>query len=47
LRENDVIVAVNRVRVRDAAHLRELAKGATMLVLNVRRGRTALLIPLR
>jgi Do/DeqQ family serine protease len=46
-RENDVIIAVNRLRVRNVEHLRELSKGATMLVLNVRRGRTALLIPLK
>jgi Do/DeqQ family serine protease len=47
LRENDVIVAANRLRVANVEQLRQLAKSATMLVLNVRRGRTALIIPLR
>lgn len=47
LRDNDVIVAVNRSRVASVAQLRELAQGATLLMLNVRRGKSTLLIPLR
>ena len=47
LRENDLIVGVNRARVGNVAQLRELAKDAPLLMLNVRRGKSALLIPLR
>jgi serine protease Do/serine protease DegQ len=47
LRANDVIVGVNRSALRDVKQLRELAKGAGSLVLNIRRGNTILLVPLR
>ncbi len=47
LRNNDVIVGANRGRVTSLQQLRERAKGASVLVLEVRRGNTILLIPLR
>jgi serine protease Do/serine protease DegQ len=47
LRNNDVIVSANRGRVTGLQQLRERAKGASVLVLEVRRGNTILLIPLR
>src|SRR6266853_795710 len=47
LRADDVIVGANRGRVGNLRELRERAKGAAVLVLEVRRGNTILLIPLR
>jgi len=47
LRNNDIIVGANRGRVTSLQQLRERAKGASVLVLEVRRGNTILLIPLR
>lgn len=47
LRSNDVIVNANRTQVGNLRHLREAARGANSLVLTIRRGSTALLIPLR
>src|SRR5579863_5513569 len=47
LRPDDVIVGANRGRVSSLRELRERAKGAAVLVLEVRRGNTILLIPLR
>jgi S1-C subfamily serine protease len=47
LRNNDVIIGVNRGKVTNLQQLRERAKGASTLVLEVRRGNTILLIPLR
>ena len=47
LRGDDVIVGANRGRVGNLRELRERAKGAAVLVLEVRRGNTVLLIPLR
>jgi Do/DeqQ family serine protease len=47
LRNNDVIIGVNRAKVTNLQQLRERAKGASTLVLEVRRGNTILLIPLR
>lgn len=47
LRANDIIINANRVRVAGLKQLRDAAKGANSLVLTVRRGSTALLIPLR
>ena len=47
LRNGDVIVGVNRGKVTTLQQLRERAKGATTLVLEVRRGNTILLVPLR
>jgi len=47
LRADDVIVGANRGRVCSVHELRERAKGAAVLVLEVRRGATVLLVPLR
>ncbi len=47
LRANDLIVAVGRTPVTNTKTFREAAKGAGVLVLNVRRGSAALLIPVR
>ena len=47
LRSNDVIVGVGRNPVADAKAFRESAKGASVLMLNVRRGSSTLLIPIR
>lgn len=47
LRQNDIITNANRARVTNLKQLRDAAKGATSLVLTVRRGNTALLLPLR
>jgi serine protease Do/serine protease DegQ len=47
LRADDVIVGANRGRVTSVHELRERAKGAAVLVLEVRRGNTVLLVPLR
>jgi Do/DeqQ family serine protease len=47
LRAEDVIVGANRGRVSSVRDLRERAKGAAVLVLEVRRGATVLLVPLR
>jgi Do/DeqQ family serine protease len=44
---DDVIVGANRGRVSSLRELRERARGAAVLVLEVRRGNTVLLIPLR
>jgi len=47
LRANDRIVGVGRAPIANLKDLREAAKGASFMMLNVRRGSTALLIPLR
>jgi Do/DeqQ family serine protease len=47
LRADDVIVGANRGRVGNLHELRERAKGAALLVLEVRRNNTVLLLPLR
>jgi Do/DeqQ family serine protease len=47
LRPNDVIVGVGRTPVTDMKSFREAAKGASVLVLKVRRGRDILLLPVR
>jgi Do/DeqQ family serine protease len=47
LRADDVIVGANRGKVSNLHELRERAKGAAVLVLEVRRGNTVLLVPLR
>jgi S1-C subfamily serine protease len=47
LRADDVILAANRARVANLAQLREAAKGAASLVLNVRRGGRITVILLR
>ena len=47
LRSDDVIVAANRARITNLAQLREAAKGAASLVLNVRRGGRITVILLR
>jgi serine protease Do/serine protease DegQ len=47
LRADDVIVGANRGRVNNVRELHERAKDAAVLVLEVRRGNTILLVPLR
>ena len=47
LRADDLIVGANRGQVANVRELRERAKGAAVLVLEVRRGATVLLVPLR
>jgi serine protease Do/serine protease DegQ len=47
LRNNDIIVGVNRGKVANVKDLRERAKDASSLVLEVRRGSTVLLVPVR
>ena len=47
LRAEDVIVGANRGRVNSVRDLRDRARGAAVLVLEVRRGATVLLVPLR
>ena len=47
LRANDTIIAVGRTPVASTKALREIAKGANVLVLNVRRGSNLLLIRIR
>jgi S1-C subfamily serine protease len=47
LRADDVIVGANRGKVANLHELRERAKGAAVLVLEVRRGNSVLLIPLK
>jgi Do/DeqQ family serine protease len=47
LRENDVIVRVNRERISNLEQLRAHTKNTTSLVIEVRRGKASLLIPLR
>jgi Do/DeqQ family serine protease len=47
LRNNDVIMGANRGRVTNVQLLRERAKGASVLVLEVRRGSSVIIIPLR
>jgi serine protease Do/serine protease DegQ len=47
LRPNDRIVGVGRTPISNLKDLREATKGASFMILNVRRGSAALLIPLR
>jgi serine protease Do/serine protease DegQ len=47
LRTNDLIVGVGRTPISNTKTLRETAKGASVLLLNVRRGSAVVLIPLR
>jgi serine protease DegQ len=47
LRSGDIIVGANRAKVTALAQLRAKAKGAAALVLEVRRGNTVLLVPMR
>ncbi len=47
LRNNDVIMGANRGKVTSVQQLRERAKGASVLVLEVRRGNSVIIIPLR
>ena len=47
LRANDIIVGANRGKVTSVQQLRDRAKGASVLVLEVRRGNQVILIPLR
>jgi Do/DeqQ family serine protease len=47
LRENDLIVRINRIRVTSLEQLREHTPGAASAVIEVRRGKANILIPLR
>jgi serine protease Do/serine protease DegQ len=47
LRPNDVIIAVNRVRVRNVKELQEASKQQSLLILAVRRGSRDLLLQIR
>jgi Do/DeqQ family serine protease len=47
LRANDLIVGVGRTPVTNTKGFRDAAKGASVLILNVRRGSAAMLIPIR
>jgi Do/DeqQ family serine protease len=47
LRANDLIVGVGRTPVSNTKTLRETAKGASVVLLNVRRGSAVVLIPIR
>jgi Do/DeqQ family serine protease len=47
LRTGDVIVAVNRTRVTSVRELQEASEGANSLLLNIQRGSTRLLLPIR
>ena len=47
LRTNDLIVGVGRTPISNTKTLREAAKGASVLLLNVRRGSAVVLIPIR
>jgi serine protease Do/serine protease DegQ len=47
LRSNDIILGVGRTPIGNTKALREAAKGAAVLFLNVRRGSAVLLIPIR
>jgi len=47
LRANDLIIGVGRTPVTDTKALRQAAKGASFLMLKVRRGASVLLIPIR
>ena len=47
LRNNDIIMGANRGKVTNLQQLRERAKGASVLVLEVRRGNSVIIIPLR
>jgi serine protease Do/serine protease DegQ len=47
LRADDRIIGVNRQRVSSLAQLREAAKGQTSMLLQLRRGNQALILPLR
>jgi S1-C subfamily serine protease len=47
LRAGDIIVAVNRQRVRAVAELREIAEGSNSLLLSIKRGNATLFLPIR
>ena len=47
LQENDIIVRVNRDRITNLEQLRAHTKNTASLVIEVRRGKVNLLIPLR
>jgi S1-C subfamily serine protease len=47
IRANDVIVGVGRTPVTNMKSFREAVKGASVLVLKVRRGNDTLLLPVR
>ncbi len=47
LRADDMIVAVNRTRVRNIEQFRKVAEGQSLIVLSIRRGNRTLVLPLR
>jgi len=47
LRTGDIIIAVNRQRVSNVQALRDAAEGSQSLLLNIKRGNTSLLLPIR
>jgi S1-C subfamily serine protease len=47
LRGGDVIVAVNRQRVRSVSEFMEIAEGSASLLLSIRRGTLTLFLPIR
>jgi Do/DeqQ family serine protease len=47
LRANDLIVGVGRAKVGNLKQFREAVKGASVILLNVRRGNAVILVPLR
>jgi S1-C subfamily serine protease len=47
IRANDVIVGVGRTPVSDLKSFREAVKGASVLVLKIRRGSDTILLPVR
>lgn len=47
LRPNDIIIAVNRTRVRNVKELQEVSKQQSLLILSVRRGNRDLLLQIR
>ena len=47
IKANDLIIGIGRTPVTSTKALREAAKGAAVLVLNVRRGSQIFLIPIR
>jgi S1-C subfamily serine protease len=47
IKTNDLIVGVGRTPISNTKSFREAAKGANVLVLNVRRGTAVFLIPVR
>jgi S1-C subfamily serine protease len=47
LRPNDIIVSVNRVRVRNVRELQQVANQQALLIVSIRRGNRNLLLQIR